>query len=261
MAFIQCEFFSETLAQVCSLHAILPQANRTSCKDFEAKAEAGFPVLYLFHGLHDNQSAWTSKSSIERYATNRGLAVVMPAVHRSFYSNMKHGYNYWTFVSEEVPTIAKSILPLSNERANTFVAGLSMGGYGAFKMALKKPEDFAAAASLSGALDLQEAEQLKEEYLPEWHDIFGSPEEFEGSENDLMSALDSFAKIEAEKPKLYQCCGTEDYLYQSNISFLNRARELGVEIDYEEGPGDHEWGYWDKQIQRVLDWLPLEISN
>ncbi len=142
MALIQCDFFSETLQLSTSMNVILPQP-----------ARARYPVLYLLHGLSDDHTTWLRRTSIERYVDPLGLAVVMPAVHRSFYSDMAHGNRYWTFVSRELPALARGFFPISSSRADTFVAGLSMGGYGAFKLALSFPQRFAAAASLSGALD------------------------------------------------------------------------------------------------------------
>ena len=107
-------------------------------------------MLYLLHGLSDDHTAWLRYTSIERYATARGLAVVMPAVHRSFYADEAHGHAYWHFVSEELPAIVAAFFRLSERREDTFVAGLSMGGYGALKLGLHHPERFAAVASLSG---------------------------------------------------------------------------------------------------------------
>ena len=112
-------------------------------------------MLYLLHGLSDDHTAWLRYTSIERYATARGLAVVMPAVHRSFYADEAHGHAYWQFVSEELPRIVAAFFRLSERPEDTFVAGLSMGGYGALKLGLHHPERFAAVASLSGAVDVR----------------------------------------------------------------------------------------------------------
>jgi S-formylglutathione hydrolase FrmB len=143
------------------------------------------------------------------------------------------------------------LFPLSHEREDTFVAGLSMGGYGAFKLALRCPEKFAAAASLSGALDL--VSRLSH-FKKDFDLIFGGaipPEE------DLFPLAERLAASEGPKPKLYQACGTEDYLFDGNRKFLQHARDLQLELEYEEGPGSHNWGFWDLYIQRVLAWLPI----
>ena len=113
------------------------------------------PHAVSLHGHADDHTSWQRFTSIERYAEGLNLAVVMPAVHLSFYNDMAHGGKYWQFISEEVPAVVRDLFPLSSERKDNFVAGLSMGGYGAYKLASTYPERFAAAASLSGALDIR----------------------------------------------------------------------------------------------------------
>jgi S-formylglutathione hydrolase FrmB len=170
---------------------------------------------------------------------------------------MDKGGRYWTFISEELPAIARSFFPLSEAREDNFVAGLSMGGYGAFRLALRCPDKFIAGPSLSGALDianLVENTDAKEA----WEIVFGDLDKVRGSHNDLLYLAEKVAKSDGYKPMLYQCCGTEDFLYQDNITFRDRAMELGLDLTYEDEPGTHEWGYWDKKIQRVLEWLPLK---
>lgn len=255
MALIHCNFYSEALGLSTAMYVILPEQTRTQI-GMEGKAAAGkHQTLYLLHGLSDDYTIWQRRTSIERYAASLGLAVVMPAVHRSFYTDMKQGYKYWSFVSEELPRVARSFFPLSDKREDNFVAGLSMGGYGAFKLALNCPAQFAAGASLSGAMDMANHVFNEEEYRL----VFGSPEETKGSLNDLYFAAAQTANSAGPKPKLYQCCGTEDFLYEENVQFRDYARdELKLDLTYEEESGEHEWGYWDQKIQRVLEWLPLK---
>jgi S-formylglutathione hydrolase FrmB len=247
MALIQCDFFSDSLGFSTSMNVILPQPPR-----------AQYRVLYLLHGMSDDHTIWCRRTSVERYVDPLGLAVVMPAVHRGYYTDMAAGYRYWTFVSEEIPALARSFFPLSHKREDTFVAGLSMGGYGAFKLALHYPKRFAAAASLSGALDIAGPHQPPpEEMRAELERIFGPLDQLAGSPNDLFHLASQQARFKGPKPTLYQWCGTEDFLYDQNVRFRDHARTLGLDLTYEEGPGEHVWSYWDQQIQRVLEWLPL----
>ncbi|MGG1312004.1 alpha/beta hydrolase [Cohnella laeviribosi] len=254
MALITCRFYSEALQLSTSMTVLLPQETRTQIGMEGRKLDGAHPTLYLLHGLSDDDSIWLRRTSIERYVSGLGLAVVMPQVHRSFYTDMAHGNRYWTFVSEELPALARSFFPLSPKREDNFVAGLSMGGYGAFKLALRHPDRFAAAASLSGALNI--AGGLRERLGGEYELIFGDADAA-GTENDLFWLLEQRDKENGPKPKLYQCCGTEDFLYDDNRKFLEAVRKTGFDHTYDEGPGAHEWGYWDAQIRKVLSWLPL----
>ncbi|WP_025678666.1 alpha/beta hydrolase [Paenibacillus massiliensis] len=259
MALIQCQFYSETLGLSTSMRVILPQQTTSQIGMHNAQGLGPHPVLYLLHGLSDDDSIWVRRTSIERYVASLGLAVVMPQVHRSFYTDMSEGGAYWSFISEELPMLARSFFPLSADREDNFVAGLSMGGYGAFKLALRKPEQFKAAASLSGALDIgltRRDPALRVMSESEWLRIFG-PESVEGSEHDLLELLSRLQQSNAPRPMLYQCCGTEDFLYRENLSFREACQRTNIPLTYEEGPSGHDWGYWDQQIQRVLDWLPL----
>ncbi|CAG7646162.1 alpha/beta hydrolase [Paenibacillus allorhizosphaerae] len=256
MAFIDCHFFSETLGLSTSMYVILPQKTSGQIGMKGNVTGDKHPVLFLLHGMSDDHTIWLRRTSIERYVANLGLAVVMPSVHRSFYADMAHGPKFWTFVSEELPRIARSFFPLAEERERTFVAGLSMGGYGALKLGLTHPERFGAAASLSGATDVFEFATTRASNA-EARNIFGSTGLIPGSGNDLFHLAEQLAASDRPRPNLYQCCGTEDFLYGANIRFRDRCRSVGLELTYEEEPGTHEWGYWDKKIQRVLEWLPL----
>lgn len=259
MAFIQCDCFSEALGVGVSIWAVLPQ--RTSGRMIGMSGVSRgdrHPTLYLLHGLSDDHTIWMRRTSIERYATEAGLAVIMPAVNRSFYTDMEYGYRYWQYVSDELLTLSRQFFPLSDKREDTFVAGLSMGGYGAFKLALSCPQTFAAGASLSGALDIAHRDAVSEELLRDYTLVFGDgPHSVEGTPNDLLFLAKELADGSGPKPQLYQWCGTEDFLYQQNRAFKQVAEQAGLDLTYAEGPGDHSWRYWDLQIQKVIDWLPM----
>lgn len=249
MALIHCDFKSEVLDISSSMVVILPNPVR------KKRDKEKYPVLYLLHGYTDDHTAWLRKTSIERYVEKLGLAVVMPAVNKSFYTNMRHGDRYWTFISKELPRLARTFFPISDKRKDNFAAGLSMGGYGAFKLALSFPRKYAAAASLSGALDM--AVHAATNKMVDFAGIFGDISQIKGSDDDLFHLAEKVAGSEGPKPKLFQCCGTEDFLYRDNIAFKDHCRTLPLDLTYEEEPGEHEWDYWDKKIQRVLEWLPI----
>jgi len=218
------------------------------------KERSKYPVLYLLHGMSDDHSIWLRRTSVERYVSEYPLIVVMPAVARSFYTDMASGPRYWTFISEELPEIVRNFFPVSEKREDNFVAGLSMGGYGAFKLALRKPECFAAAGSFSGALTLDWVRNNKERKL-EVKSIFGEKLK---QEDDLLRISQKLTKTKGLKPRLYQSCGTEDFLYQENLKFKKHLEKLGYDLTYSERSGSHEWGFWDLEIQNFLKWLDLK---
>ena len=148
-------------------------------------------------------------------AHGAGLAVIMPAVNHSYYANELQGERFWDYVSQELPQMMHSMFRLSQAPGTELVAGLSMGGYGAMKLALTYPERFAAAASFSGAVDA-EALLRKREPRPTMRRAFGTAKAFHGSENDLFHLMEENAQA-PHKPRLYVACGTEDFLYDQNV--------------------------------------------
>ena len=243
MALIRVDFAAETLELDTSMTVVLPQ-----------QGDQPPPVLYLLHGLTDDDTAWTRFTSIERYATARGLAVVMPQVHRSFYANEAYGMRFWDFLTEELPQTVERFFRVSTRREDTFVAGLSMGGYGALKWALREPHRFAAAASLSGALDLAYIQEF--DLRPHIRTLVSRvfpDRKVAGGDEDLFHLVKKADG--AEQPRLMLRCGTEDHLTKQNERFVAACKGAGVEIDAAFGPGEHVWSYWDQQIQTVLDWM------
>ncbi|WP_028610222.1 alpha/beta hydrolase [Paenibacillus harenae] len=262
MALITCHFYSETLGLSTSMTVILPQQTSTQIGMDSRSGQNKHRTLYLLHGFSDDDTIWSRRTSIERYAAELGLAVVMPNVHQSFYSDMEYGNKYWTFLTEELPSVARSFFPLSDAREDNFVAGLSMGGYGAFKWALRHPERFAAAGSLSGALDM--AYHIKDVPLPHMNNYFKliyGDRELTGTDDDLLHVVSRLSETDSPKPALFQCCGTEDFLYNDNLAFRAACEQAGYPLTYIEGPGSHEWGYWDEHIRHFLKWLPLDREH
>jgi S-formylglutathione hydrolase FrmB len=256
VALLTVDFFSEALELGTSMTVVLPQPTQAQIGiDSAAAPEQGPPVLYLLHGMSDDHTAWLRYTAVERYATRRGLAVVMPAVARSFYANEAHGHAYWDYLSEELPAVVGRFLRVSDSREDTFVAGLSMGGYGALKWALRQPERFAAAASMSGALDVVALATLPERNELPRRIYGGAP----GPEEDLFALL---ADADPDAlPSLYVACGTEDHLFAGNTRFVDAAYEKGLDVEVDFRPGEHEWGFWDTEIQKVLAWLPLDAPG
>lgn len=255
MAVIRCDFFSEALLQGTSMTVLLPEPGEEQVGTDSVVRTGPPPVLYLLHGLSDDDSAWLRLTSIERYVSALGLAVVMPQVHRSFYTDLpgEEG-RYWTFLSQELPALVSRFFNVSTSREDTFVAGLSMGGYGALKWAFAQPERFAAAASFSGAVDLQ-ALIDEGQRAPLFESILQGRTLADVPGGDLFAAAERLDAATA--PRLYLTCGTEDALLPGTEQLVALTRSLGLDVTADIGPGEHEWGLWDRQVQDVLAWLPL----
>ena len=259
MALINCNFYSEALEVGTTVTVILPE-NAGGQVGIDGNEESGKPsVLYLLHGLTDDQTIWQRMTSIERYVSSMNLAVIMPTTGRGFYTDMKEGYRYWQFISEELPDKMQSFFNVSTKREDTFVAGLSMGGYGAIKLMLSKPDKFCVGATLSGAVDLASLYYTRDTLsVEELQRIVGTKEELVGSENDLFHLIEELKKNNIDIPKIYSVCGKDDVLcLGGNRNFKNFCIDNGVDIEYYEHEGDHNWEFWDRYIQDVLEWLPI----
>ncbi len=248
MALLHLVYFSDVLGVQTPVDVILPEGKQGI--GVEASGEAELPkVLYLLHGYSDDQTIWQRRTSVERYAAGHNLAVVMPGVNHSFYCNELYGERYWDYVSDELPRMMHRFFRLSDKPEDTFVAGLSMGGYGAMKLALNFPERFGAAASFSGAVDIASASKRHNQ---NWKRISGG-KSVRGTENDLLHMLKVHAEAE-KKPRLYVSCGTADFLYGQHQKFIPLLKKNGWDVThYEEPDAVHEWGFWDREIRKFIE--------
>ncbi|AGX02982.1 hypothetical protein B14911_15770 [Bacillus sp. NRRL B-14911] len=262
MPLIECSFSSEVLSKTVSMKVILPGESVSGLKERSGRKE--YPVLFLLHGFSDDHTAWTRNSSLERYVEGLGLAVVMPQADNSYYTDMAHGGKYWTYLTEELPLKARAMFPLSKKKEDNFVAGHSMGGFGALKWVLNRPDMFKAAASMSGVADmvfhLENVRKENSDKTKALSLVFGEGD-ISRTANDIIWKLEELADSNREMPLLYQTCGTEDFLYEHNIRFYEKCKELNIPITSEFMEGDHNWAYWDQAIQKILRWLPIEDSS
>ncbi len=249
MALIHLDHNPETVQVNLPLNIILPDPGRMG-KLPVAKRK----VLYLLHGLSDDASAWQRYSSIENLAKAYGLVVVMPSVGRSFYTDMPNGQKYFTYLVEELPRYLKDVFGLAPKRQDTFIAGLSMGGYGAMKAALLHPELYSAAASFSGVLSMHLFKALPNDpRTPEFTLIFGDLDKVAGSEHDPAVWLQRAAKKPAALPKLFIYTGRQEDIYPLSGLFFSACNTLGVHAEYSEEDGQHDWFLWDRQLPRFLE--------
>ncbi len=249
------ELYSQSLNMTTQVRVIVPDASG----DVDPVVSGEPAVLYLLHGLAANCSEWTRFSKIEYYAKKYNLVVIMPEVNRSFYCKTTYGMDYLTYVADELPQLCAKWFNITGAREHTFIAGESMGGYGALKVALRRPQQYAAVASLSGVTDFT---AFMDEALQGKNDIFcpAAAKTLLGAdgavkpEDDVISLACS-AAADPKRPRLIQFCGTEDFLYGQNAKFKAALSAAGYGHTYMEWPGGHEWPFWDVAIQRAIQFF------
>lgn len=228
-------------------------------------------VLYLLHGGGDDESKWFRRVPIERILNGSQTIVIMPDGGLSYYHNTVSGEAYWTYLSQELPKVVKTYLPISDKRKDTFAAGSSMGGYGALRLALKYPLSFQAAACFSGSIDMVREIALvrsdskeRDEYLSGYKmdetfytSIFDDIDHLENSDADLFYLFQQYNGRSQILPKIYQCCGRQDFLYKFNLDLKKAMENICVDLTYEEWDGRHDWDFWEEAFRRSILWFGL----
>lgn len=277
MAWMEVNCYSMSLGMQTTVQVLLPEPDQgigVTGAVWNGKEE--LPVLYLLHGTSDNSTIWMRRTSIERYNAARKLAIVMPEAFVSYYADQKYGFKYQTYVTEELPEMMHRFFRISKDGDKTFIAGLSMGGYGAMMCGLRHPDKYSKVASLSGLLDvdcMKNFEVFKKTDDPEFGEKlrvedpatystigflinnFGSYREYIENGYDCSELLKQRVSEGTRIPELMLTIGENDFLYESNVRYRKLMDSLHVSYQYYEGPGMHEWAVWDRDIQRVLDWV------
>lgn len=258
MALIQVNYSSKALFRTVPMNVILPADRFDANTDrYLNGKERRYKTLYLLHGLLGNYTDWVSQTRIQKWAEERNLAVVMPSGDNSFYFKSRTPWNdYETFIGEELVEITRRMFPLSEKREDTFIAGLSMGGFGALRNGIIYSGTFSHVIGLSSALHIFEDTSEEDN-----NGLFDNKKEaFETNMNPWVAVEEMLAE-QRRIPKFYMACGTRDDLLPSNIAFRDFLRSKGIEVTWDEGDYRHDWDFWDLQIKKVLDWLPLEEES
>ncbi|WP_312641312.1 alpha/beta hydrolase family protein [Hydrogenoanaerobacterium sp.] len=244
MALFQGSVRSECLGMQTNLAVFLPDGYNTL-------TQAPKRVLYLLHGLTDGYTGWLLGTSVCRYAQAHNLAVIMPEGHRSFYCDVPHGSRYFSYVSQELPKIIAGLFRLENDPSHTYIAGNSMGGYGALKCYYANPSRYAGCAAFSPVISVDEtAAVLGEGGM--YFDLAGLAPD--GTPYPAEFDLRTFAAHFPDSlPAPHIIIGTEDFLYPQNIEFQLWLNARQIPCCFETSPGAHDWDFWDTQLNRVLN--------
>ncbi|MDE6975395.1 MAG: hypothetical protein K2P13_00105 [Lachnospiraceae bacterium] len=272
MIFIQTEFYSRTLEMSTQLNVLLPQKHLGIGCEAPVSWKTGHPVLYLLHGGGDDHTHWMRFTSLERYVEQRNLAVIMPNVNLSRYTNMAYGLPYKDYVEKELPEAVHSFFHLSEKREETFIAGASMGATGALTIGLSKPENYAAIGVFSAGNwvaekmyteDIMPAETIAKRRhtnflvygMEDTSPLIGNPE------YDAFAMAQKALDEGKPLPKIFHATGTEDHKYE-NTQITRRFFESlpgnPFRYEYHECPGTHCWKVFDHWIQKFLDQIEIK---
>jgi len=254
MILVQLTLFARSLQRQVDVNVLLPQHFWEDGKTPDPEKE--YPTLYLLHGHGDNQNMWQRFTNIERYAGRKNMIVIMPSADRSWYTDTAYGDAYFTFITDELPDLCRNLFHgVSRTRENTFVAGLSMGGYGALKIGLTYPERYAGVAAFSAVTDIVGFVERMKANAGYWNAIFGGVEGLENSPHDLFY-LAKKAKDEAKPlPRMYLWCGTEDSLLSHTERMRDCLLSLGYPLRHSLTQGNHSWPYWDEQSEKAISYF------
>jgi S-formylglutathione hydrolase FrmB len=236
-----CDFHwgSAVLCKQVTTRLILPE-----------RGKPPFAVFYLLHGLSDDHTTWSRRTRIETYVANLPLIVVMPNGDRGYFTDNQQGPAYARHFGEELPAAIERNFPARASRSARCIGGLSMGGYGALRIALGYPDRFCSATSHSGALLAGSRPPRKGDlFANEFKLVFGSRPA--GSSHDLIALADR-CKAGGKMPRIRIDCGTEDFLLDHNRGFHQRLDEVKIPHEYQEFPGTHSWDYWDVHVREAI---------
>ena len=239
MSFCNVSWFSNTLGKHVQMNVILPDSGK-----------GPFATFYLLHGLSDDYTIWHRRTRIEAYVSGKPIIVVMPDGYRGFYTNANDGPAYFNYMTKDLVEFVDRTFPTKKSRSGRCVGGLSMGGYGALRIGLGRPDLFGSVNSHSGALwraSLKDTSKNSDEFQR----IFGRRPV--GTDHDLLH-LATKAQKAGTMPKLLIDCGTEDFLLEENRTYHAKLQAAKIPHEYREFPGAHTWDYWDLHVREAIDY-------
>lgn len=248
MAWLSVSCNSKILHMPVEIEVIVPQ------NDFIPKEHSR--VLLLLHGAIGDRTSWLLRSQIAYFASKKNICVIMPSVKNYCYVNTANGYRYMDFICEELPCFIRNMFHVSDKKEDWMIAGCSMGGYGAIRCGMNKPDLFGYIASFSGALDMVKV--YSECRYINMENVFGSEKELAESDNNLSNLMENVCGCDEEKkctlPKILLTCGEQDALYESNVDFYNEFGGI-CDMNFLHKKGEHEWDIWNDSIECALEWF------
>jgi S-formylglutathione hydrolase FrmB len=247
----------KSLQRRTSISVILPADNIHFLQDTEEIVPKPYRTLYLLHGLYGSDDIFLANTSIQKFAEDNGIAIVIPCGENSFYvDNPKAHAYYGEYVGQELLDITRNIFPLSHRREDTFIAGFSMGGYGAVRNGLKYHENFSKIGMISAALITDDIVNYTEDgnvlrSRDFYESIFGDLDELKGSDMDPKALIERCPNV----PDIYMACGEDDFLFEKNSDFHEFLKDMDIDADFVKASGEHTWEFSEKYIKEFIKTL------
>ncbi len=248
MAVFTGSFLSVELGRQNSVSVVMPH-------DVMDEPTGGFPVLYLLHGGAEDSRSWLYRSNIERYAMERGICVVMPDANMSYYTDLPNGERYLTYVTRELPEMLSAMFRIPNTRTNRFIGGASIGGYGAIKCCIVRPQQYAGCIALSPLADINRVivKECNSGRRSFWKGICGEDLRMESNVDIFHMLEEAGGQLTATFPRIYFACGKQDEAFDDNLRLREAFNKYRVDFTFEQADAGHDWDFWDVALQRGLD--------
>lgn len=262
MALIQAQFYSENLKRSVPFSALLPIDTIEIPGEQVIPKPKNMKTLYLLHGYSANHMDWLYGSRIQELSLKYGVAVIMPSGDNNFYLDQKEkGEWYGEFIGNELLEMTRKLFHLSNRREDTYIGGLSMGGFGAIRNGLKYSDNYGGIIALSSALITNKIAGISPGYKDNiasygyYRNVFGDLKQLRGSDNDPEALITQLKNESKTIPNIYMACGTEDFLLEENRDFHEFLNTESISHVYIESPGTHDWKFWDDYIEKAILWM------
>ena len=245
---------SKSLQRRTSISVILPADNIHFLQDREEIVSQPYKTVYFLHGLYGSDEIVLANTSIQKFAEDNGIAIVIPCGENSFYVDNEKAHAYYgEYVGQELLDITRNIFPLSDKREDTFIAGFSMGGYGAVRNGLKYSQNFSKIGMISSALITDEiADYVSDDNVlrsrPFYESIFGDLDDLKGSDMDPKALIENTQDI----PDIFMACGVDDFLFDKNVDFYEFLKSKAIDVEFIQAPGEHTWDFSEKYLKEFI---------
>ena len=249
-------FYSNCLRRSTTFQMYLPYDERQGFPVDKKDQPKGKPkTLFLLHGFTGDAGNWIPEYLSDKY----NFAVVCPSGENSFWlDGISSGHEFCKFLGEELIGFVRKAFHLAENKDETYIMGMSMGGFGALHTALYYPDVFGKAAGLSSALIVHEVAGMTEGKGNEvanyefYRECFGDPSKVLESDNNPETLVKKLKAAGKPLPEILMCCGTEDFLLENNRQFHQFLVDEGVDHTYEEDAGKHDMFFWNKYVEKFI---------